>query len=147
MFRSIGYQGVPLPGVPFHEKWGVIENVKGRVTDPETGGHMTGLYAAGWIKRGPTGVIGTNKQDAGETVESIIEDVSHGAVIEPVDPDTESVLRLVSGSQPDYVSYEDWLGIDRLEIERGKASGRPRVKFTSVEEILEALKSRKQGRE
>ncbi len=145
VFRSIGYQGVPLPGVPFHEKWGVIGNEKGRVTDPETGGHITGLYAVGWIKRGPTGVIGTNKQDAGETVECIIEDVRGGAVIDPTDPDRESVLRLVSGAQPDYVTYEDWLGIDRIEIERGKAHGRPRVKFTSVEEILEALKSRKKA--
>ncbi len=145
VFRSIGYQGVPLPDVPFHEKWGVIENDMGRVTDPATGDHMTGLYAAGWIKRGPTGVIGTNKQDAGETVESIVEDVSRGSVIEPRDPDPESALRLVSGAQPDYVTYEDWLGIDRLEVERGKASGRPRVKFTSVEEILEALKSGKKA--
>ncbi|MGH7848892.1 MAG: FAD-dependent oxidoreductase [Thermodesulfobacteriota bacterium] len=145
VFRSIGYQGVPLPGVPFHEKWGVIENEKGRVTDPGTGGHMRGLYVTGWIKRGPTGVIGTNKQDAGETVGCIIEDVSHGAVIEPPDPDPESVLGHVSGAQPDYVTYEDWLGIDHIEIERGKASGRPRVKFTSVEEILEALKSRKKA--
>ncbi|OGE18483.1 MAG: NADP oxidoreductase [Candidatus Dadabacteria bacterium RIFCSPHIGHO2_12_FULL_53_21] len=145
VFRSIGYQGVPLPGVPFHEKWGVIENEKGRVTDPGTGGHMKGLYAAGWIKRGPTGVIGTNKQDAGETVGCIIEDVRSGAVIEPPEPDPDSVLRLVSGAQPDYVTYEDWLGIDHIEIERGKASGRPRVKFTSVEEILEALKSRKKA--
>jgi ferredoxin--NADP+ reductase len=145
VFRSIGYQGVPLPGVPFHEKWGVIENEKGRVTDPGTGGHITGLYAVGWIKRGPTGVIGTNKQDAGETVGCIIEDVRSGTVIEPPDPDPESVLGHVSGAQPDYVTYEDWLGIDHIEIERGKASGRPRVKFTSVEEILEALKSRKKA--
>jgi ferredoxin--NADP+ reductase len=145
VFRSIGYQGVPLPGVPFHEKWGVIENEKGRVTDPGTGGHMTGLYVTGWIKRGPTGVIGTNKQDAGETVGCIIEDVRSGTVIEPPDPDPESVLGHVSGAQPDYVTYEDWLGIDHIEIERGKASGRPRVKFTSVEEILEALKSRKKA--
>ncbi len=145
VFRSIGYQGVPLPGVPFHEKWGVIENDKGRVTDPATGGHMTGLYAAGWIKRGPTGVIGTNKQDAGETVESIVEDAGRGSVIEPQDPGPESALRLVSGAQPDYVTYDDWLGIDRLEVERGKASGRPRVKFTSVEEIVEVLKSGKKS--
>jgi ferredoxin--NADP+ reductase len=145
VFRSIGYQGVPLPGVPFHEKWGVIENEKGRVKDPATGGHVTGLYAVGWIKRGPTGVIGTNKQDAGETVDSIIEDVGKGAVNDPPLPDAGSILNLVSAAQPDYVTYEDWLRIDSIEIERGKARGKPRVKFTSVEEILDALKAGKKS--
>jgi ferredoxin--NADP+ reductase len=138
---------VPLPGVPFHEKWGVIENEKGRVTDPDTGGHMTGLYVTGWIKRGPTGVIGTNKQDAGETVECIAEDIACGAVNVPENPDADTVLDLVSRAQPDYLTYDDWIRIDSLEIERGKALGRPRLKFTSVEEILKALKSAKKASE
>ncbi|HVY54492.1 MAG TPA: NADP oxidoreductase, partial [Thermodesulfobacteriota bacterium] len=141
VFRSIGYQGVPLPDVPFNEKLGVIENDKGRVKDPGTGGHMTGLYVSGWIKRGPTGVIGTNKQDAGETVDCIVEDVAQGGVNAPENPDPASVLDLVSRAQPDYLTYDDWIRIDNLEIERGKAVGRPRLKFTSVEEMLDALKS------
>lgn len=142
VFRSIGYQGVPLPGVPFHERWGVIHNDKGRVTAEESGGHIRGLYATGWIKRGPTGVIGTNKQDSGETVKCIVEDVTAGLVHEPENPDRDSLEMLVRDVQPDYVTYEDWLRLDRLEIEKGKAHGRPRLKYTSVEEILEALKSR-----
>lgn len=143
VFRSIGYQGVPLPGVPFHERWGVIENDKGRVTDPGTGGHMTGLYVSGWIKRGPTGVIGTNKQDAGETVECIAGDVAGGKINVPESTDPVSVIDLVSRVQPDYLTYGDWLRIDNLETERGKALGRPRLKFTSVREMLDALKSLK----
>jgi len=147
VFRSIGYQGVPLPGVPFHERWGVIGNEKGRVTDPGTGGHMTGLYVSGWIKRGPTGVIGTNKQDAGETVECIAEDVACGAINVPENPDADAVIGLISRTQPDYLTYGDWIRIDSLEVERGKALGRPRLKFTSVEDILKALKSAKKAAE
>jgi ferredoxin--NADP+ reductase len=142
VFRSIGYQGVPLPGVPFHEKLGVIHNEKGRVTDPGTGEPMPGLYAAGWIKRGPTGVIGTNKQDSGETVECIVEDVNSGRVNDPAVPDGESAEKMISDAQPDFVTYRDWLRLDELELERGKARGRPRVKYTSVEEMLDALKAR-----
>ena len=145
VFRSIGYQGVPLPGVPFHEKWGVIHNEKGRVTDPGTGDPVAGLYASGWIKRGPTGVIGTNKQDSGETVECIVEDVGSGCVNDPAFPDRESAEKMISEAQPDFVTYQDWLRLDELEVERGKAHGRPRVKYTSVEEMLEALQSRNKG--
>ena len=141
VFRSIGYQGVPLPGVPFHEKWGVIHNEKGRVTDPDTGEPIRGLYAAGWIKRGPTGVIGTNKQDSGETVGCIFEDVNSGRVNDPASPDKGSVEKMISDAQPDFLTYEDWLRLNELEVERGKAHGRPRVKYTSIEEMLEALKT------
>ncbi len=140
VFRSVGYQGVPLPGVPFHEKWGVIHNKKGRITDPETGMHIPGLYAAGWIKRGPTGVIGTNKQDSGETVECIIEDVGKGDIIEPKKGDGDKLMMLIEKVQPDYVTYGDWLRLNELEVERGKAHGRPRIKFTSVREMLDALR-------
>ena len=80
VFRSVGYRGVPLPGVPFHERWGVIPNEKGRVTDPATGAPIPGLYATGWIKRGPSGVIGTNKPDAVETVTAMLEDAASGGV-------------------------------------------------------------------
>ncbi|MGD9651311.1 MAG: FAD-dependent oxidoreductase [Candidatus Dadabacteria bacterium] len=141
VFRSIGYLGVPLPEVPFHEKWGVIHNEKGRVTDPGTGEHVDGLYATGWIKRGPSGVIGTNKQDSGETVECIVEDIVSGKLHKPESPDRQSLEAFVREAQPDFITYEDWLKLDTLEIERGKAAGRPRLKFTTLEEILEALKN------
>jgi ferredoxin/flavodoxin---NADP+ reductase len=139
VFRSVGYKGVPLPGVPFHESWGVILNERGRVLDPETKKPRPGEYAAGWIKRGPTGVIGTNKPDAGETVAGMMEDVAQGRLLEPVAADREAIARLVSERQPDHVSYEDWRRLDQLEVARGRAAGRPRVKFTRVKDMLAAL--------
>ncbi|HXG04834.1 MAG TPA: FAD-dependent oxidoreductase [Candidatus Binatia bacterium] len=139
VFRSVGYQGVPLPGVPFHERWGVILNEKGRVLDPETKQPRVGEYTAGWIKRGATGVIGTNKPDAVETVTAMLEDARTGRTLVPEEPDPAAAERLVRSRQPAVVSYEDWLVIDRLEQERGRAAGRPRVKFCGVEEMYRAL--------
>src|SRR2546428_200258 len=95
VFRSVGYRGVPLPGVPFNESWGVILNDKGRVLDPDTKQPIVGEYAAGWIKRGPTGVIGTNKPDAAETVECMFEDLARGAVLEPTRPEAAAAEALV----------------------------------------------------
>ncbi len=139
VFRSIGYRGVPLPDVPFNDNWGVIYNQKGRVVDPDTQEPITGLYTAGWIKRGPTGVIGTNKPDAAETVDCMFEDLAAGKTFSPPEPQSEAVLRLIAQRQPSYVTFEDWHRIDQMELEKGAAQGRPRVKFTSVQEILNAL--------
>ncbi len=139
VFRSVGYRGVPLPGVPFNESWGVILNDKGRVLDPDTKQPIVGEYAAGWIKRGPTGVIGTNKPDAAETVECMFEDLARGAVLEPTRPEAAAAEALVRQRQPNYVSYTDWLKLNQIEVARGRAQGRPRVKLTSVEEMLAAL--------
>ncbi len=140
VFRSVGYRGVPLPGVPFNESWGVILNDKGRVLDPDTKQPVPGEYAAGWIKRGPTGVIGTNKPDAAETVQCMFEDLAQGAVLQPRHPDAASAEALVRQRRPHYVSYTDWLRLDQLEVARGRAQGRPRVKFIQVEEMLAALR-------
>ena len=140
VFRSIGYQGVPLPEVPFHEKWGVIHNEKGRIVDPDTGEHLDGQYSTGWIKRGPSGVIGTNKKDSGETVECIIEDIIASKHIRPENPHPDQILELISHRQPDYFSYEDWLRLDELEVSRGEQAGRPRLKYTSIEEMINAVK-------
>jgi ferredoxin--NADP+ reductase len=139
VFRSIGYRGVPLPGVPFNQDWGVTLNDRGRVLDPETKEPLPGLYTAGWIKRGPTGVIGTNKPDAAETVAKMIEDLAADALLNPSDPDAAAVERFVRERQPDAISYQDWQRLNEIEIERGKAQGRPRVKFTRVEDMLAAL--------
>jgi len=139
VFRSVGYRGVPLPGVPFNESWGVILNDKGRVLDPATKQPVVGEYTAGWIKRGPTGVIGTNKPDAAETVECMFEDLARAAVLEPARPDAAAAEALVRQRQPSYVSYADWLKLNAIEVARGRAQGRPRVKLTSVEEMLAAL--------
>jgi ferredoxin--NADP+ reductase len=139
VFRSVGYRGVALPDVPFSEDWGVILNEKGRVLDPVTRQPVVGEYTAGWIKRGPTGVIGTNKPDAAETVACMMEDLTRGAILQPVDSSPAAVERLVRQRQPRSFSYQDWLKLNEQEIARGRATGRPRVKFTQVEEMLAAL--------
>ena len=139
VFRSVGYRGVPLPGVPFNESWGVILNDKGRVLESDTKQPIVGEYAAGWIKRGPTGVIGTNKPDAAETVECMFEDLAAGSVLEPAHPEAAAAEALVRQRQPSYFSYADWQKLDAIEVERGRAQGRPRVKFTRIEEMLSAL--------
>lgn len=139
VFRSIGYRGVPVPEVPFYDSWGVILNKEGRVIDPDTQRPVVGEYTGGWIKRGPSGVIGTNKPDALETVNHMLEDLAAGEVLSPAHPSPEAAEALVKASQPDYFTYEDWTKLDEMEIARGKAAGRPRIKFTSVDEMLTAL--------
>ena len=139
VFRSVGYRGVPLPGVPFNKDWSVVLNDKGRVLDPDTKQPIVGEYTAGWIKRGPTGVIGTNKPDAAETVECMFEDVAGHAVLEPRHPEATAAEALVRQRQPNFFSYADWLKLDAIEVSRGRAQGRPRVKFTSIDEMLAAL--------
>ncbi|GBD31562.1 NADPH-ferredoxin reductase FprA [bacterium HR33] len=139
VFRSVGYRGVPIEGLPFDAKAGVVPNDGGRVIDPESGAPLLGLYVAGWIKRGATGVIGTNKPDAGETVERMLEDLSRGRVLTPDHPSIEQAARLVAERQPRFVSYEDWRKIDQLETACGGDQGRPRVKCTSEEEFFAAL--------
>ncbi|MCO5178590.1 MAG: FAD-dependent oxidoreductase [Candidatus Promineofilum sp.] len=141
VFRSIGYRGVPLPGVPFHESWGVIPNNGGRVIDITTKEPLLGEYTAGWIKRGPTGVIGTNKPDAAETVENMLEDARAGRTLEPSHPTAEAVTSMLDERQCRPVSFDDWKRLDEFELNRGKAEGRPRVKFTRIEDMLAALRS------
>ena len=140
VLRSVGYHGIALPGLPFDAKRGVVPNQRGRVTAPDPAAPLTGLYVAGWIKRGPTGVIGTNKPDALETVEAMLEDAAGGRVHQPPEPDVAACEVAVRRRQPTLVSYPDWVRLDRLEQERGKAAGRPRVKFTTVEDALAAIR-------
>ncbi|MGH9334075.1 MAG: NADP oxidoreductase, partial [Vicinamibacteria bacterium] len=139
VFRSVGYKGVALPGCPFRDDWGVIPNEKGRVMDPASG-HIRGLYCAGWIKRGPTGVIGTNKPDALETVESMLADVEQGRTLDPEAPSAAAAEEMIRARKPSFVSYADWKKLDSLEVDRAKGTERPRVKFTSIEEMLSALR-------
>jgi ferredoxin--NADP+ reductase len=141
VFRSIGYKGVGFEGVPFDERRGVIPNEAGRVIDPETGEALAGQYAVGWIKRGPSGVIGTNKKDAQETVDNLTEDALAGRLPSPARAaDREAIARLLDERAPDHVTYEGWQAIDVAEQERGKPLGRPRVKFVRVEEMLDAAR-------
>ncbi len=138
VFRAVGYRGVPIPGVPFNEDWGVIRNLKGRVVETDTQEPKVGHYTAGWIKRGPSGVIGTNKPDAAETVELMLSDLAEGSVLQPDFPTAEAVSKLIHDRQPDFFSFEDWLHLDQLEVERGQALGRPRLKFTQISDMLAA---------
>jgi ferredoxin--NADP+ reductase len=139
VFRSVGYRGVALPGVPFNESWGVVPNDKGRVLDPASNQPVTGLYVSGWIKRGPSGVIGTNKPDSVETITSMLADVAAGACWHPAEPDARAVETLVMSRQPLAVTYADWRRLDALECSAGQACGRPRLKFTAIDEMMAAL--------
>ncbi|MCL4303025.1 MAG: FAD-dependent oxidoreductase [Anaerolineae bacterium] len=139
VFRSVGYRGVALPGVPFNDKWGVIFNNKGRVINPDTQQPVVGEYCAGWIKRGPSGVIGTNKPDAAETVSCMLEDLAQGLTLQPVQPDPAAIEALIRRRQPRYVTYQDWLRLNEIELAKGKELGRPRLKFTRVADMLAAL--------
>ena len=139
VFRAIGYRGIPLPRVPFDERSGVIPNEGGRVRDPDSGEPVAGEYVVGWIKRGPSGVIGTNKKDAQETVDAIFADLPRAERLpaaRPEAPDAEAVETLLRERQPELVSYAGWEAIDRHERALGEPAGRPRVKVTSIEEML-----------
>jgi len=97
------------------------------------------MYVSGWIKRGPTGVIGTNKKDGTETAGAMLEDAASSSVLDPAHPDPSALDALVRVRQPQLVDYDDWLRLDALEQSRGEAGGRPRVKFTSRAEMRAAL--------
>ena len=135
VFRSVGYRGVELPGVPFEAGSGTIPNEGGRV--------RPGLYVAGWIKRGPSGVIGTNKKDATETVELLLADARTGALPTASGEDLEELLveRAV-----DHVLYSGWEAIDSAERTAGEPRGRPRVKLCTWDELLAAALERPASR-
>jgi ferredoxin--NADP+ reductase len=135
-FRAVGYRGIALPSVPFDERSAVIPNDGGRVLDGPAGEKQAGEYVVGWIKRGPSGVIGTNKKDAQETVDAILADLGNGAAHTPADPDPGTVEELLRERQPELVTYSGWEAIDRHERALGEAQSRPRVKLTRIEEML-----------
>jgi ferredoxin--NADP+ reductase len=153
VLRSIGYKGVGLEGLPFDPGKGVIPNESGRVLDPETGEQVPGHYAVGWIKRGPSGVIGTNKKDAADTVASIFADLETGRIPEQTaqtrTPGAEGedvagvvpIAELLDERGGDHVTYMGWQAIDRAEQVAGEPHGRPRVKFCRVHEMVEAARS------
>jgi ferredoxin--NADP+ reductase len=131
--RSIGYRGDPLPGIPFDERRGLIRNSDGRVVD-EAGAHRRGEYTAGWIKRGPSGVIGTNKKCAAETVQRIVEDRDAGA-LSPADGDADDTERWLRERVERLVTWEGWLAIDAQETAAGEPFGRPRVKLVRTDDL------------
>jgi ferredoxin--NADP+ reductase len=132
VFRSVGYRGVGVPDVPFDERRGTIANEGGRVTGAEH------TYCAGWIKRGPTGIIGTNKKDATDTVGRLLEDVEAGRVTHKPEATPEAVESLLAERGVRAVMYSGWISIDELERAAGEKFGRPRVKLCRWDELLEA---------
>ena len=132
VLRSVGYRGVPVGGLPFDERRGVIPNERGRVL--RDGGASPGEYVAGWIKRGPTGVIGTNKHDAGETVATLLEDA--GALPRAPERDPEAVLRLLDERGAQVVVWDGWSAIDAAELALGPARGGKRIKIADRAALL-----------
>lgn len=140
VFRSVGYRGVPLQDVPFYDRWGTIPNDKGRVLTRHEGRELlAGNYVVGWIKRGPSGIIGTNKPDAIETANCFLADLASGQVLRPADTRSDTIIEMLEARKPSYITFDDWEILDRIEIQRGADIGRSRVKFTTVEQMLEAL--------
>ena len=134
-FRSVGYRGVPIKGLPFHDQIGIIPNIGGRVSDAE---HIfMGLYTVGWIKRGPSGIIGTNKPDSEETVKNLLEDVDKLLPCEI--PNTEILLEYLREKEIRVINFNDWKKIDNAELERGKKYNKSREKFITIEGMLTAL--------
>jgi ferredoxin/flavodoxin---NADP+ reductase len=136
VLRSVGYRAVPLPDVPFDERFFVLPNERGRVLTAD-GKPLRGVYAVGWIKRGPTGILGTNKRDAEETVGCLVEDLQTGALPPPKE-DPERIDALLAERKPELVTIQGWRAIDGHELELGQGQERPRVKLASREELLAA---------
>ncbi|MBT7953290.1 MAG: NADP oxidoreductase [Gammaproteobacteria bacterium] len=136
LFRSIGYRGIAMPSLPFDEQRGLIPNMDGRISENQQA--LPGLYVTGWIKRGPTGIIGTNRADSVATVQSLLED------LQTLDTGTEKsgadgVCNLLQTRNVRYVSFEEWEKIDQSEIDRGQPKNKPREKYTYINEMLDLL--------
>jgi len=135
VLRSIGYKGIALDGLPYDERRGVIPNEHGRVM--ADGKQLPGHYVAGWIKRGPSGVIGTNKKDAQDTTEGLLSDIEARKLPSVPAATLEALPELLAERGTRYVTFPGWEAIDAAEVARGESLGRPRVKFVSIDEMLE----------
>jgi ferredoxin/flavodoxin---NADP+ reductase len=145
VLRSIGYRGVPLAGIPFDERRGLIRNDDGRVTG-EDGAFQCGEYVVGWVKRGPSGVIGTNKKDAADTVARILEDREAGTLNAPADADADSCAEWLAEQCPHLITWEGWRAIDEHETGLGAPQGRPRVKLVRTGEMFDVANAALQRR-
>jgi ferredoxin--NADP+ reductase len=134
VFRAVGYRAMPLPGVPFDDARSVIPNAGGRVLG-ELGRPTGREYVTGWAKRGPSGVIGTNKSDAAETVASLVADLAARASRCGGDP--HRILALLDHRGVGHTDWASWLRLDEHELELGRAQGRPRVKIPLLGAMLE----------
>ena len=135
VLRSVGYRGLPDEGVPFDEKRCVSPHAEGRALDA-MGKPVPGVYCTGWIKRGPSGVIGTNKKDAVETAGALLEDLAAGRLHDAPSPTIEAIEALVADHRPEAIEYGHWESIDAHERALGDPHGRPRIKLCSWDELL-----------
>lgn len=138
LFKAIGYRGIPCPGVPFDEKKGIVPNVEGRVVETVGGPVRVGHYAAGWCKRGPTGLIGTNSLDAKATVESMKTDRAAGRTLQPAQAD---LLPGLQARGVDAVSWADWQRLDAWELQQGQARGKLRHKLVAIDEMMQQIRA------
>ena len=140
VFRSVGYRGIPIPDVPFDERKGLIPNAAGRVLRPQGCETGTTEYVVGWIKRGPSGLIGANKRDSAETVREMMKDIQGRAArtLPEGNPGVPERLLRERGVRP--VHFRDWQRIDAEEQERGRKRGKVREKITDPQEVVALLK-------
>ncbi|NJO08117.1 MAG: NADP oxidoreductase, partial [Chloroflexaceae bacterium] len=141
VLRSVGYRSIALPGVPFDEGQSIIPNIGGRVLQTaDSANVLPGEYVVGWAKRGPSGVIGTNKPDAVSTVDAMVTDLADLAGIDDINRDPSLIENLLHERKPDYVTYEQWNILNAHEVGTGEAQGRPRVKVTRVADMLAIMR-------
>jgi ferredoxin--NADP+ reductase len=140
VFSSIGYRGLPIEHVPFDFRRGIVPNRKGRIE--RDGAPMDGLYVTGWLKRGPTGIIGTNRADSIETVQQILADLSNPG--RKSKQGRDALVVSLSEKRVNVIELQDWLQIDAVERARGKEASKPREKFTRVAEMLDTVSSRRE---
>jgi ferredoxin--NADP+ reductase len=136
VLRSIGYRSLPIEGVPFNHKTSTISNIAGRVVQPDTGQGVPGEYVVGWAKRGPTGLIGNNKPDSVATVDSMLADLPDLQGIGDDQGDPGRIEAFLRERDIDFVTYQDWKILDQYEVACGAKQGRPRVKVTTVPEMM-----------
>lgn len=143
VLRSIGYKSHPLEDAPFDAQRNVLANAQGRLVDTKGDGEqVVGLYCSGWVKRGPSGIIGSNIVDARETVSSIVEDIASGKILKPLGSNgLETIKEIVLGRTPEkqLVTWKDYERLSSEETKRGEVAGKPREKVTSVEEMLRII--------
>lgn len=142
VLRAVGYAGAPIEGLPFDRIGRTTPNRDGRIVGDD-GNVATGLYVAGWAKRGPNGIIGTNRKCARDTVRAMLEDAVHGVIGRSQLPSRDEVARWLKAKKAGLVSYDDWKAIDTVEKRNGRACGRPREKLTTVDALLGATRSQR----
>ena len=143
LLRSIGYRSAPIEGVPFAHATSTINNIVGEVVHPNTGEAMPGEYVVGWAKRGPTGLIGNNKPDSAASVEAMLVDLPH---VQGIGDDLRDLSRIVAYLHErgiDSVTYQEWKMLDQYEVASGSGQGRPRVKVTTVPEMIAVIHQRR----